>query len=559
MEMKKFAKKLSFFSLLIGICFLSACSSSVLQETVSSGWERVINSVEQAVSNSVTKATLMAEIAEKTELSVDAKTDTWPVIAETSTFLLTPEKSFLSVTSSPVTVPSVSDPKNTEVLMDIPFIPSSTETDILMNSTATVAIIDTATIEPTGTTLPTQTAAILKAAATMAPSNTAIPVEPTATISFTDTASIEPTGTMLPTQTAAILKAAATMTPSNTAIPVEPTATISLTDTATIEPTGTMLPTQTAVILKAAATMAPSDTAVPVVPTATVPFTDIATIELTRMIIPTQTAAPIKPTATLLIAEWIMFSTESPHDADAAVNFDNTLPVQLPQPTARAYGTETPIPVIEIETTPQTYQISSFVVTNTPIPIIQTTPIKPEVKIESGIYDLKETELPTAEIFPMILQPATSTAHIEIERISITPQNSESGIAIEPGLSDVQKILMQPISKYEEDTLKRLPAAIHIDEKTKLGFMTGTILPNTSRRFLVSAEVGQQLIFHLENRENRNSWFRIIGIETGINYQDSMDFPVDWSIEVPVTQDYLIEIRSENEPVSYAVIIGLHD
>ena len=515
MEMKKFAKKLSFFSLLIGICFLSACSSSALQETVSSGWERVINSVEQAVSNSVTKATLMAEIAEKTELSVDAKTDTWPVIAETSTFLLTPEKSFLSVTSSPVTVPSVSDPKNTEVLMEIPFIPSSTETDILMNSTATVAIIDTATIEPTGTTLPTQTAAILKAAATMAPSNTAIPVEPTATISFTDIA--------------------------------------------TIEPTGTMLPTQTAVILKAAATMAPSDTAVPVVPTATVPFTDIATIELTRMIIPTQTAAPIKPTATLLIAEWIMFSTESPHDADAAVNFDNTLPVQLPQPTARAYGTETPIPVIEIETTPQTYQISSFVVTNTPIPVIQTTPIKPEVKIESGIYDLKETELPTAEIFPMILQPATSTAHIEIERISITPQNSESGIAIEPGLSDVQKILMQPISKYEEDTLKRLPAAIHIDEKTKLGFMTGTILPNTSRRFLVSAEVGQQLIFHLENRENRNSWFRIIGIETGIDYQDSMDFPVDWNIEVPVTQDYLIEIRSENEPVSYAVIIGLHD
>jgi hypothetical protein len=72
--------------------------------------------------------------------------------------------------------------------------------------------------------------------------------------------------------------------------------------------------------------------------------------------------------------------------------------------------TETPIPVVEIEMIPQTNQISSFVVTNTPAPTDTISPFTPEIEVESGISGKHKDEIPTVEIIPIISPTATPSS-----------------------------------------------------------------------------------------------------------------------------------------------------
>ena len=503
MKQIKFAKKWLLFSLLISICFFSACSGGEFQETMSSGWESMINSVEQAVSNSAAKATEVAKIADETITAMAGKTETLPEITVTGTLKMIPEKEHPTTVSSLESLLSVSGTVNTASAVDSPFLPSSTETLVSVKPTEALIFTDTVTIEPTKTTLPTQTAT---------------PMKPTAT--FTETLTIEPTQTLLPTQTAA---------------PVKPTATF--TETPTIEPTQTLLPTKTAA---------------PVKPTAT--FTETLTIEPTQTLLPTQTAAPIKlaPSSSASL-------TEIPLFPDATIAANATQIVKLYEPTVGREMTKTPIPVVEIETIPQTYQISSFVVTNTPFPVILTTPLMPEIIVEPGISEIQKTEIPTAEIIPIISPSPTSTVQIEIETISITPQNIEHEIQNESGLSDVQRISIKPVSDYDETFLEKLPIAMRMGEKTGLGFVKDSISENSAAHYLISAKAGQQLAVHVASRENRMLQLRISGSETGSVYQESMDSSVDWTTDVPVTQEFLIEVKSENNPIEFVVIISLHD
>lgn len=449
MKQIKFAKKWLLFSLLISICFFSACSGGEFQETMSSGWESMINSVEQAVSNSAAKATEVAKIADETITAMAGKTETLPEITVTGTLKMIPEKEHPTTVSSLESLLSVSGTVNTASAVDSPFLPSSTETLVSVKPTEALIFTDTVTIEPTKTTLPTQTAT---------------PMKPTAT--FTETLTIEPTQTLLPTQTAAPIKLAPSSSASLTEIPLFP---------------------------------------------------------------------------------------------DATIAANATQIVKLYEPTVGREMTKTPIPVVEIETIPQTYQISSFVVTNTPFPVILTTPLMPEIIVEPGISEIQKTEIPTAEIIPIISPSPTSTVQIEIETISITPQNIEHEIQNESGLSDVQRISIKPVSDYDETFLEKLPIAMRMGEKTGLGFVKDSISENSAAHYLISAKAGQQLAVHVASRENRMLQLRISGSETGSVYQESMDSSVDWTTDVPVTQEFLIEVKSENNPIEFVVIISLHD
>ena len=497
MKRIKFIKRWLFFCLLIFICFFSACSGGEFQQTLSSGWENMINSVDQAVLNSAAKATKVAEIAEKTITAMAGDTEIRPKILMTSTSLMISGENIPTATSSLVSLQLISSPENTSA----PVEPTATFTE-------------TMTIEPSETMISTETSA---------------PVEPTATI--TETMTIEPTKTLLPTATSA---------------PVEPTATF--TETMTIEPTETMISTETSA---------------PVEPTAT--FTEAIAIEPTEITMPTQTVPTVKLTPisttlkTMEVADSTPLSIEIPLIAEATIVSSTTRTAELSEPAFRSEMTETPIPVVEIEMIPQTNQISSFVVTNTPAPTDTISPFTPEIEVESGISGKHKDEIPTVEIIPIISPTATTIVQIEIETIPITPQNSESETEIGTGFSDFQRITIKPVSEYDETFLRKIPPAMRIGEKTELGFVTGILPPNSSERYLIPAEDGQKLSIHIESRENHRSLLSISGSETGKIYQNALISPVDWETEVPVAQEYLIEIRSENDPVEFVVIISLQD
>ena len=443
MKRIKFIKRWLFFCLLIFICFFSACSGGEFQQTLSSGWENMINSVDQAVLNSAAKATKVAEIAEKTITAMAGDTEIRPKILMTSTSLMISGENIPTATSSLVSLQLISSPENTSA-----------------------------------------------------------PVEPTAT--FTEAIAIEPTETMISTETSA---------------PEEPTATF--TETMTIEMTETPLPIQT-----------------------------VPTVKLT----------PISTTLkTMEVADSTPLSIEFPLIAEATIVSSTTRTAELSEPAFRSEMTETPIPVVEIEMIPQTNQISSFVVTNTPAPTDTISPFTPEIEVESGISGKHKDEIPTVEIIPIISPTATTIVQIEIETIPITPQNSESETEIGTGFSDFQRITLKPVSEYDETFLRKIPPAMRIGEKTELGFVTGILPSNSSERYLIPAEDGQKLSIHIESRENHRSLLSISGSETGRIYQNALISPVDWETEVPVAQEYLIEIRSENDPVEFVVIISLQD
>ncbi len=316
----------------------------------------------------------------------------------------------------------------------------------------------------------------------------------------------------------------------------------------TIEPTETLLPT---------ATSAPEE------PTAT--FTETMTIEMTETPLPFQTVPTVKLTPisttlkTMEVADSTPLSIEFPLIAEATIVSSTTRTAELSEPAFRSEMTETPIPVVENEMIPQPNQISSFVVTNTPAPTDTISPFTPEIEVESGISGKHKDEIPTVEIIPIISPTATTIVQIEIETIPITPQNSESETEIGTGFSDFQRITLKPVSEYDETFLRKIPPAMRIGEKTELGFVTGILPSNSSERYLIPAEDGQKLSIHIESRENHRSLLSISGSETGRIYQNALISPVDWETEVPVAQEYLIEIRSENDPVEFVVIISLQD
>jgi|GEM_PF-5047410 len=524
MKRIKFIKRWLFFCLLIFICFFSACSGGEFQQTLSSGWENMINSVDQAVLNSAAKATKVAEIAEKTITAMAGDTEIRPKILMTSTSLMISGENIPTATSSLVSLQLISSPENTSA----PVEPTATFTEaIAIEPTETMIPTETsAPVEPTATFTETMT---IEPSETMISTETSAPVEPTATI--TETMTIEPTKTLLPTATSA---------------PVEPTATF--TETMTIEPTETMISTETSA---------------PVEPTAT--FTEAIAIEPTEITMPTQTVPTVKLTPisttlkTMEVADSTPLSIEIPLIAEATIVSSTTRTAELSEPAFRSEMTETPIPVVEIEMIPQTNQISSFVVTNTPAPTDTISPFTPEIEVESGISGKHKDEIPTVEIIPIISPTATTIVQIEIETIPITPQNSESETEIGTGFSDFQRITIKPVSEYDETFLRKIPPAMRIGEKTELGFVTGILPPNSSERYLIPAEDGQKLSIHIESRENHRSLLSISGSETGKIYQNALISPVDWETEVPVAQEYLIEIRSENDPVEFVVIISLQD
>ncbi len=551
MKRIKFIKRWLFFCLLIFICFFSACSGGEFQQTLSSGWENMINSVDQAVLNSAAKATKVAEIAEKTITAMAGDTEIRPKILMTSTSLMISGENIPTATSSLVSLQLISSPENTSA----PVEPTATFTEaIAIEPTETMIPTETsAPVEPTATFTETMT---IEPSETMISTETSAPMEPTAT--FTETMTIEPTETLLPTATSA---------------PEEPTATF--TETMTIEPTKTLLPTATsapveptvtfteAIAIEPTETMISTETSAPEKPTAT--FTETMTIEMTETPLPIQTVPTVKLTPisttlkTMEVADSTPLSIEIPLIAEATIVSSTTRTAELSEPAFRSEMTETPIPVVEIEMIPQTNQISSFVVTNTPAPTVTTSPFTPEIEVESGISGKHKDEIPTVEIIPIISPTATTIVQIEIETIPITPQNSESETEIGTGFSDFQRITIKPVSEYDETFLRKIPPAMRIGEKTELGFVTGILPSNSSERYLIPAEDGQKLSIHIESRENHRSLLSISGSETGKIYQNALISPVDWETEVPVAQEYLIEIRSENDPVEFVVIISLQD
>ncbi len=102
-----------------------------------------------------------------------------------------------------------------------------------------------------------------------------------------------------------------------------------------------------------------------------------------------------------------------------------------------------------------------------------------------------------------------------------------------------------------------IPARVTIPAGKTATVMSGTISPYSVVSYTAYMYAGQTARIDDYSGARPTSFLRISGLQTGVTYMDYTSYSPSWYSVVPVTQDYLIEVISMDQPSNYRLTVDV--
>ena len=87
--------------------------------------------------------------------------------------------------------------------------------------------------------------------------------------------------------------------------------------------------------------------------------------------------------------------------------------------------------------------------------------------------------------------------------------------------------------------------------------MKGTVSPYSVVSYTAYMYAGQTARIDDYSGARPTSFLRVSGLQTGVIYMDYTAYSPSWYSVVPVTQDYLIEVISIDQPSNYQLTVDV--
>ncbi len=260
----------------------------------------------------------------------------------------------------------------------------------------------------------------------------------------------------------------------------------------------------------------------------------------------------------------------------------------LPSKTvSRTPETRTAEPSRTASVTPGRAQETLIVLANTAQPAVSATPDPsraaafgtPQPSLTPASTDAEPEELPASTEIPVqtmdgtqapVLSPDLGETKTVISEVFITtlPVYPDQGIssvspvgtqvvAVPVVGKEVPLVQISPISESDQAFLDSIPQVLEPDKGTGIAEATGSLTPNSVDRFVISVQSGQHLNVRLSSGDPDKAFLRIIGADNGIIYLSKAVRPTNWNIDAFLSQRYLIEVVTRDEPASYVLTVAI--
>jgi hypothetical protein len=204
-------------------------------------------------------------------------------------------------------------------------------------------------------------------------------------------------------------------------------------------------------------------------------------------------------------------------------------------------------------------------------PLIQTATLTGDDVPGKVISEKTKTSIPTVEIIPIatitktLIKPTDLPTATETESViecvptakTIFPTSAPT-LPVEATETNIPEIQISPASNSERAILKLVPEPIRISEDSGLAEINNSLERDSIARYTVYAEAGQRIEVHVSSGEVARAFLKITGLSTGKIYLNNLIRPTDWNADVLLTQNYLIEVISKDEPAEFTLTVNIH-